>query len=244
MAAPSARAVVVDVEGTTTDVRFVHDTLFPLARRELPAYVAAHPGSPEVEAARSAVARERGLGAEAVGQDELTAALLAWIDADRKETALKALQGKIWRSAYESGGLRSHVYPDVEPALRRWRDLGVTLAVFSSGSVEAQRLLFRHTTSGDLSGLFAAFFDTTTGPKREPAAYQRIAAALGLPPGDVLFLSDIVAELDAAAAAGMRTVQLLRPGTARDAEPRHAVAERFDEIALQALSDERRERPA
>ncbi|WP_437591728.1 acireductone synthase [Sorangium sp. So ce1000] len=234
MAALPARAVLVDVEGTTTDVRFVHETLFSVARRDLAAYVSAHGGSPEVEAARRAVARERGEGEQAVSDGELAAALLAWIDQDRKETTLKALQGKIWRSAYASGGLRSHVYEDVAPALRRWRDLGVTLAVFSSGSVEAQELLFRHTTAGDLTGLFTAFFDTTTGPKREAGAYARIAEALGLRPGDVLFLSDVVAELDAAAAAGMRTVQLLRPGTARDAESRHPVAEGFDEIAVAA----------
>ncbi|WP_437612516.1 acireductone synthase [Sorangium sp. So ce834] len=228
-----ARAVLVDIEGTTTDVRFVHETLFSVARRDLAAYVSAHAGSPEVEAARSAVARERGAPAQAVSDGELAAALRAWIDEDRKETALKALQGKIWRSAYESGGLRSHVYADVAPALRRWRERGATLAVFSSGSVEAQKLLFQHTTSGDLTGLFTAFFDTTTGPKREAGAYQRIAEALGVQPGEVLFLSDVAAELDAAAAAGMRTVQLLRPGTAREPGSRHAAAERFDEIAVE-----------
>ncbi|MGK3965841.1 acireductone synthase [Sorangium sp. So ce118] len=233
MAAIPARAVLVDIEGTTTDVRFVHETLFSVARRDLAAHVSAHAGSPEVEAARGAVARERGVSAAAVGDGELAAALLAWIDEDRKETSLKALQGKIWRSAYESGGLRSHVYPDVEPALRRWRDLGVTLAVFSSGSVEAQELLFRHSTAGDLTGLFTRFFDTTTGPKREAAAYERIAEALGLRPGEVLFLSDVAAELDAAVKAGMRTVHIVRPGTARDAGGRHAVAERFDEIAVE-----------
>ncbi|KYF58800.1 enolase, partial [Sorangium cellulosum] len=203
MAALPVRAVVVDVEGTTTDVRFVHETLFSVARRDLGGYVSAHAGSPEVEAARAAVAREQGAREEAVSDGALTAALLRWIDEDRKETTLKALQGKIWRSAYESGGLRSHVYPDVEPALRRWRDLGVTLAVFSSGSVEAQELLFRHTTAGDLTGLFTRFFDTTTGAKREAGAYRKIAEALGVAPGEALFLSDVVAELDAAAEAGM-----------------------------------------
>ncbi|WP_438018868.1 acireductone synthase [Sorangium sp. So ce315] len=231
MAALPARGVVVDIEGTTTDVRFVHETLFSVARRDLAGYVSAHAGSPEVAAARAAVAREQGVREEAVSDGALAAALLRWIDEDRKETTLKALQGKIWRSAYESGGLRSHVYPDVEPALRRWRDLGVTLAVFSSGSVEAQELLFRHTTAGDLTGLFARFFDTTTGPKREAGSYGKIAEALGMAPGDVLFLSDVVAELDAAVEAGMRTVQIVRPGTARDAGGRHAVAEGFDEVA-------------
>ncbi|WP_437757874.1 acireductone synthase [Sorangium sp. So ce1389] len=232
MAAIPARAVLVDIEGTTTDVRFVHETLFSVARRDLAAHVCGHAGSPEVEAARGAVARERGVSAAAVSDGELAAALLSWIDEDRKETSLKALQGKIWRSAYESGGLRSHVYPDVEPALRRWRDLGVTLAVFSSGSVEAQELLFRHSTAGDLTGLFTRFFDTTTGPKREPGAYEKIAEALGVRPGEVLFLSDVAAELDAAAEAGMRTVQILRPGTARDTGGRHAVAETFDQVAV------------
>jgi enolase-phosphatase E1 len=230
VAAGSIRAVLLDIEGTTTDVRFVHDTLFGVARRDLPAYVAAHPNEPEVRCAREAVAAEQGRPAGDVTADALAAALLAWIDEDRKETSLKALQGKIWREAYASGGLRSHVYPDVEPALRRWRAAGLTVAIFSSGSVEAQKLLFRHTAAGDLTGHLAAYFDTTTGPKREPESYRRIAGALGLPPGAVLFLSDIVAELDAAAAAGMGVVQLLRPGTAPTPGSPHPTAASFDEI--------------
>jgi enolase-phosphatase E1 len=230
MSAAPLRAVLIDIEGTTTDIRFVHETLFSVARRDLPDYVSAHLDSPEVEDARRAVAREEGRSAESVSREELTAALLSWIDQDRKETSLKALQGKIWRRAYESGSLRSHVYDDVAPAFRRWRALGLSLAIYSSGSVEAQELLFRHTREGDLTGHLGAFFDTTTGPKREADSYRRIAEALGLPPSAVLFLSDVVAELDAAAAAGMRTLQLLRPGTARDPGSRHPVAESFNDI--------------
>ena len=131
------------------------------------------------------------------------------MDRDRKSTALKSLQGRIWEAGYVSGELRSHLYPDVRPALERCRAQGRKIAIFSSGSVLAQRLLFAHTPDGDLTPLIDGFFDTTTGPKREPESYGRIAAALSVPPAAVLFVSDVAAELDAARAAGLadRTVR-------------------------------------
>ena len=202
---------MLDVEGTTTPIAFVHQVLFPYARARMARLVTA--GGPEVAAAL----------AEVPGPDQV-ATLLGWMDADVKATPLKALQGVAWREGYADGSLEGAVYPDVAPALGRWRAGGVRLFVYSSGSIEAQRLLFRHSAAGDLSGLFEGHFDTGTGPKREAASYGAIAAAAGLAPGAMLFLSDVVAELDAAGAAGMRTCQLVRAEDGTVAGAGHAVA--------------------
>jgi enolase-phosphatase E1 len=198
------RAVVTDIEGTTTAIPFVHDVLFPYARARLPTWLPTHAHEPDVAAQIAAI------GAPSIADAVTT--LLAWIDADVKATPLKALQGRLWAEGYADGTLRSHVYPDVAPALRRWHAAGLRLAVYSSGSIQAQKLLFGHTTEGDLTPLFSAWFDTTTGPKRAATSYAAIAAALGLPPSEILFLSDIAEELDAAAHAGLRTTQLVRDG--------------------------------
>jgi enolase-phosphatase E1 len=178
------RVILTDIEGTTSSLSFVHETLFPYARARLPAWVAAHGGD---------LAQYR-----------------AWMDADAKVTELKDVQGKIWAEGYAAGELQGHVYPDAAEALRRWHAAGIKLAVFSSGSVAAQKLIFGHSDQGDLSGLFSGWFDTTTGPKREAGSYAKIAHALGEAPGDVLFLSDIVQETDAAKAAGMRALLIDR----------------------------------
>jgi len=178
------KAILTDIEGTTTSLSFVHDTLFPYARVRLPAYVAAHGGDLDQ--------------------------LLAWMDADAKETELKDIQGRIWAQGYAAGELTGHVYPDAAEALRRWHAEGLKLSVFSSGSVAAQRLIFGHSDQGDLSPLFSGWFDTTTGPKREAMSYVLIADALGISPADILFLSDIAAETDAAKAAGMRAMLIDR----------------------------------
>lgn len=217
--------VLTDIEGTTTPVRFVHDVLFPYARARLPGWLPAHAGEPDVAAAIDAVRADAGVRDLA----DVVVTLLAWIDADEKRTPLKALQGRIWEAGYRDGSLRSPVYPDVPVALRAWRAEGRRLAVYSSGSVHAQRLLFAHTDAGDLTPLFSAYFDTTTGPKRAEASYRAIAAALGVPAADVRFLSDVVEELDAAAAAGMRTTLVDRDGGAR---PRgaHPIVGAFSEI--------------
>lgn len=231
----SARAIVVDIEGTTTDIAFVHRVLFPIARDAMPRFIREHAGDPEhaasIEAVRGAVAKERGGDAGSVSLEDVIAKLIAFIDADVKDTALKAIQGAIWREAYEAGEIRSHVYDDVEPAFRRFRDAGAPIYVFSSGSIEAQRLLFANTVAGDLTPYLAGYFDTTTGPKKEPESYARIAAAIGRAPGEVLFLSDVLAELDAARAAGMSTLWITRPGTKESAEASHPRAASFDAIA-------------
>jgi len=226
------KRIVTDIEGTTTSLAFVTRTLFSHARRALPEFVRTNKGEAHVAAALSAARAE--VGDPGLSDEAVITLWLGWIDEDRKATSLKAIQGLVWEEGYRSGAYRSHVYPDVPGALARWKARGIGLAVFSSGSVLAQRLLFAHTIEGDLSGLFDGWFDTTTGKKADPASYARIAGALGVAPDEVLFLSDVKAELDAARAAG-----LLRVGLARDdagAIADHPSARSFDDIILEGDS--------
>ncbi|GGY08669.1 enolase-phosphatase E1 [Litchfieldella qijiaojingensis] len=222
------RVIVTDIEGTTGSIAFVHEVLFPYARRHLGDFVRQHGDEPPVAEQIQAV-REL---AEEPGADleRVIAILEGWIDADRKVTPLKALQGMIWERGYRDGDFTGHVYPDAIEGLKRWHQAGIALYVYSSGSVQAQKLLFGHSDAGDLTPLFSGYFDTTTGPKRETASYRRIVEAIGEPAESVLFLSDVVAELDAAAEAGLKTTQLVRePGmTTGD----HPVAESFDAVRL------------
>ncbi len=208
-----ADAVVLDIEGTTAPIAFVHQVLFPYAAAELDRFVAAHGGEPEVAAALAALAAERAADREVTAPD-LLAYARALMAIDRKSTGLKALQGLIWRAGYFAGALRAAMYDDVAPALAAWAAAGVTLASYSSGSVQAQRLLYRHADAGDLEPRFAAWFDTTTGPKRAPASYATIAAALAVAPARVVFVSDVVEELAAASAVGMIGVLSVRDGNA------------------------------
>jgi enolase-phosphatase E1 len=212
--------VVTDIEGTTTPIAFVHRVLFPFARDRMKDFLARHG---ETDAVRAVL--------DAVPGEEKLATLLAWMDADAKVTQLKTLQGMIWDEGYRAGVLRAELYPGVAPLLRRWHGQGVRLAVYSSGSVAAQRLLFAHTPDGDLTPLFAAYFDTAIGAKREAASYAAIAASLGLAAEDLLFLSDVEAELDAAAANGWMTCQLARPEDGTVAGDRHPVAADFDSVS-------------
>ncbi|AGG88526.1 acireductone synthase [Rhodanobacter denitrificans] len=223
------RAIVTDIEGTTSSIDFVREVLFPYARKRLPAFVETHGDKPEVQHWLHEAAREAGL-VEATRQD-IIELLLKWIDQDRKSTALKALQGMIWKDGYEAGDYRAHVYPEVAARLREWRADGLRLYVYSSGSVPAQKLFFRHSEAGDLGALFAGYFDTETGPKRESSSYRRIAEAIGEQPRHLLFLSDIVEELDAAQAAGFHTGWLVRAPQALPDSPRHTVYRDFDAIA-------------
>ena len=205
----ATRAIVTDIEGTTSAIAFVRDVLFPYADAHLDAYVAAHRDEPVVATAMREAALEAG---EADADDaRILAHLHVWIAEDRKATPLKTLQGLIWNEGYEESGLLGHLYPDVPPVLQAWYDAGIELYVYSSGSIVAQKVLFAHTFAGDLTPLFAGYFDTTTGPKREAASYGEIAANTGFRPADMLFLSDTEEELDAARAAGFQTVRLLRP---------------------------------
>lgn len=216
---------MTDIEGTTTPIRFVHDVLFPYARARLPALVAAPPD----DETAAAIARIPPLAPP--GARTPLEALEAWQDADSKIEPLKTLQGIAWRQGYATGELKADLYPDVPPALRCWHAAGLRLAVYSSGSVEAQRLIFGHTAWGDLAPLFAGFFDTRIGAKREAASYAAIADALELGPAAILFLSDVGAELDAARAAGLPTCQLLRPADGAVRAEAHPGAPDFDAVA-------------
>ncbi|MCB1628944.1 MAG: acireductone synthase [Xanthomonadales bacterium] len=219
-------ALVTDVEGTTSAIDYVHRVLFPYSREALPDFLDSHQSDPAVTTLLQQLREEVGADADPVQT------LRGWIDADVKHPVLKALQGMIWQEAFEQHGYRSHVYPDAVHQLQRWHAAGLPLHVYSSGSIQAQRLYFRHTEAGDLGGLFQRHFDTSSGPKREAESYRRIAADLALPPAGLLFLSDVEAELDAARAAGWQTLLV-----ARASEPtatRHPWVSDFDQIDLDA----------
>ncbi len=201
------KAIVTDIEGTTTSIAFVHEVLFPYARARVADFVTAQASNATVREQLDVVSRIEG---RALTPTQAGAVLQRWIDEDRKATTLKALQGMIWAQGYADGALKGHVYPDTPVSLRRWHQQGVQLYVYSSGSVEAQKLIFGHTDYGDLTPLFSGYFDTRIGGKREAASYREILAQLDLPGAEVLFLSDIGEELDAAREAGMQTWQLLR----------------------------------
>jgi enolase-phosphatase E1 len=224
------RAIVTDIEGTTSSISFVRDVLFPYARKRLPSFVETHGDKGDVQHWLHEAAREAGL-VEATRQ-EIIELLLGWIDQDRKSTALKALQGMIWKEGYEAGDYQAHMYPEVAARLRDWRADGIRLYVYSSGSVPAQKLFFRYSEAGDLTALFGGYFDTETGPKREAESYRRIATAIDEQPRHLLFLSDIVEELDAAREAGFHTGWLIRHPHELPESPRHPVYADFDGIHL------------
>ena len=223
-------AILTDIEGTTSSIRFVKDVLFPYARERLPAFVETHTDDPAVQHWLHEAAKEAGL--VSATREEIIDLLIGWIDADRKSTALKALQGMIWEAGYRDGEYRAHVYAEVPARLRAWQDSGLRLYVYSSGSVPAQKLFFAHTEAGDLASLFSGYFDTETGPKRDAASYRRIAEAIGLPPRSILFLSDIVEELDAARAAGFATTLIARAPHSCPSQSAHRCVADFDAIAL------------
>ncbi|WP_455914124.1 MULTISPECIES: acireductone synthase [Pseudomonas] len=204
------KAILTDIEGTTSAVSFVFDVLFPYAKQHLPAFVREHAADPEVAAQLQAVRNDSAEPDASV--DRVIEILLQWIAEDRKATPLKALQGMVWQQGYQAGQLKGHVYPDAVEALKRWHQAGYALYVYSSGSIQAQKLIFGCSEAGDLSGLFSGYFDTTSGPKREEASYRSIASSIGQPAEAILFLSDIVEELDAAQGAGMVTCALVRDG--------------------------------
>jgi enolase-phosphatase E1 len=227
-------AILTDIEGTTTSIAFVYEVLFPYAAARLERTCAQAQPGPEL---REALARLRAEHGEETAADPPPpfgdgAPYARWLmEQDRKSTGLKLLQGLIWNEGYARGEIRGHVYPDVPPALAAWREEGRRLRIFSSGSVRAQKLLFEHTDYGDLTPHFEGFHDTLTGPKQDPTAYTAIAAAFALPPGEILFLSDVPAELDAAARAGYRTGLLVRPGNRPAESGEHPAYESFAEIS-------------
>ncbi|NBT13856.1 MAG: acireductone synthase [Planctomycetia bacterium] len=226
------RGILLDVEGTTSSISFVYDVLFEFAKRHVGDFLARHASDPVVARLAGDLARETGAD-PAARPEQVALAAIDLMNRDVKSTPLKALQGLIWRGGFESGELVAHVFPDVPPALEQWAASGLDVRIYSSGSVEAQRLFFGHTAAGDLLPHLRGHYDTTTGPKREPSSYAKIADDMGLAPRQILFVSDVGAELDAARAAGMATVLAVRPG---NREPGglfvHDAVESFTQIVV------------
>lgn len=222
------QAILTDIEGTTSSIAFVHETLFPYAREHMADFVRSHADEPAVREQIDAVSAEVGTG---LCLDMVIQTLCDWIDADKKATPLKTLQGMIWERGYKNGALKGHVYPDAVEALRAWHARGLSLYVYSSGSVQAQQLIFGHSDYGDLTPLFSGYFDTRMGHKQEVHSYRAISEQIASPAAEVLFLSDVVEELDAAAAAGMQTCQLIRPGEGVPGHG-HPQAADFSQIAV------------
>lgn len=225
------RGLLLDIEGTTTPVSFVYDVLFPYARERLPSYVAAHEAELKepVQLLRAEWEDDvaRGTSPPSQGSPRWIVDYVTWLmQQDRKSPGLKLLQGLIWEGGYRDGSLRGEVYPDVPPALARWRDAGLACAIYSSGSVLAQRLLFSTTLYGDLTRFIGKYYDTAIGPKREMESYQRIAEALSIPAPNIVFVSDVIAELDAARSAGMQGVLCSRDAGISGVDVVHS----FDEI--------------
>ncbi len=209
------RFVLMDIEGTTTSIDFVKKILFPYASEHLEDFVRNHMHEPKIieilDEVKNTVLEEQ---QQAISNQEAIKRLLHWIETDRKHTALKTLQGYIWKHGYETAQYQGHLYPDVLPVWKQWKEQGIQLGIYSSGSVDAQKLLFGYSEEGDVSPYLSAFFDTKIGHKKEVQSYQNIQKTLAIPAGEILFLSDVEAELDAAQAADMNTIQLVRPGTA------------------------------
>lgn len=222
------KAIVTDIEGTTSSLSFVKDVLFPYARQKLPDFVKQHKEETAVASLLNDVVQIVG---EPLSIEATIVQFLQWIDDDQKITPLKSLQGLIWQYGYEQGDFKGHIYQDAVEQLKTWHEQGILLYVYSSGSVYAQKLLFAHTEFGDLTPLFSDYFDTHMGAKKESVSYQRIAEKIALPTEQLLFLSDIKEELDAAKQTGFNTIQLLRDGVI-NTTARHKQVHRFTQIQL------------
>ena len=239
----SFQAVLLDIEGTTTPIEFVSEVLFPYARKQFKAFIEKHGGNEEVRSDLQGLWRQyqadirqnlkpppwqgdlSGRGSESI------VSYVHWLmDQDRKATSLKSLQGRIWLAGYQSGELKGQLYADVPLAIREWVQQEKDICIFSSGSVLAQKLLFQSTTAGDHNQFIRAYFDTTIGAKGETESYRRIAAELDLPPSKIVFVSDVVGELDAARSAGMQTVMCVRPGRGRPENSGHPIIHSFAEL--------------
>lgn len=226
------KAIVTDIEGTTSSISFVKEVLFPYATQNLPAYIRQNLHNPSVQEQLRATAAEAGIPAGDI--ESLIKQLLQWIREDKKMTPLKALQGLVWQYGYEQGAYQAHVYPDAVAQLKQWHRQGLKLYVYSSGSIHAQKLFFKYSEAGDLTSLFSDYFDTTTGPKQDAASYREIASAIGLPGNELLFLSDIEGELNAAQQAGFYTFWVVRekdsPHHGRELATDHRVVSGFQQI--------------
>lgn len=235
--------LVLDIEGTTTPIDFVYNVLFPYARENVKPYLGAHLSSSDTQADMRALLEqnaqdlERGLAppllkgpADHVLIEDAVAYIHWLMDRDSKTTALKSIQGKLWDEGYTRGELHSQVFEDVPRAFERWRKQGKAICIYSSGSVLAQKLLFAHTEAGDLTPYIRAYFDTNIGAKRESGSYRRIASELELAPREIVFVSDVTAELDAAALSGFETLLCVRPANPGQPAGTHATIQTFDQI--------------
>ena len=225
------KAIVTDIEGTTSSISFVHDVLFPYARERMADFVRTHAEDPKVVLHLNDVRKQSGNSDDL---DSVIDQLIQWIDEDKKVTPLKAIQGLIWETGYKNGDFHGHIYQDAYEKLMQWHEQGIKLYVYSSGSVYAQKLLFGHTRYGDLNTLFSGNFDTQIGAKMETSSYQSIVKQIALPAVQILFLSDIEKELDAAHAAGMKTCWLVRDGDISN-DASHCQLASFDKINLDSL---------
>jgi enolase-phosphatase E1 len=239
----AGRLLLLDIEGTTSALAFVHNVLFPYARRELAGYLERNIAALALRRAlrrMAADARATSLRAwcpypwpSPAAREWLIGEVYRLMDADAKQTGLKQLQGLIWQTGYRNGTLRSHVFPDVPARLRDWASAGIPVRIYSSGSVAAQKLFFAHTEAGDLTGLLSGYYDTTIGSKRESASYRAIAQDVQVTPEELLFLSDVPEELDAAQQAGLATGLVERPGNPPAPPTQHPRVYSFDEVVLE-----------
>lgn len=219
-------AILTDIEGTTSSISFVKDVLFPYSRRKLRDFLRDHTQDREVQAILEELFKKVG---KRLSIEETAELLTQWIDEDRKEPILKDLQGLMWEEGYRKGELMGHIYQDAYQKLKEWHQKGIKLYVFSSGSVKAQKLLFSHTPYGDITYLFSGYFDARIGSKKSSESYLKIAKAVSLKPEQILFLSDVEEELNAAKSAGMHTVRLVRDG---EAFSKHTIVKDFYSIAI------------
>lgn len=226
------KAIITDIEGTTSSISFVKDVLFPYARTHIENYLQTHHHEPPIQ---DLIAEVIILAGKPLPLNSLIEQLQQWMDEDQKITPLKALQGLIWEEGYRRGDFTGHIYPDAIDNLKKWHANGIDLYIYSSGSVHAQKLLFAHTEHGDITPLFSDYFDTQIGNKKDMSSYYKIADQLALPTDQLLFLSDSIEELDAAKAAGFNTLCLVRDGEIPTLTT-HRQASNFDQISIASFN--------
>ncbi len=226
------RAIVTDIEGTTSDLHFVSQTLLPYSVTALPDFVRKHLEDETVNTLIAETAEIAGLNAD--DTEALISQLVTWIKTDQKVTPLKTLQGLVWEAGYQKGAFQAHLYPDAFEKLEAWYQAGIPLYAYGAGSVKAQELFFEHSIFGDLRYLFSDYFDSQTGSKTERDSYHNISFSIGIPQREILFLSDVLEELKAAKSAGFQTAWVRRDTglLVNEVEARHAFVRSFEEIKI------------